>query len=192
MVEPRDTVIREEDLNPDFLEELSELVEPVFEEEEVLSVQACYQCGTCTGSCPSGRRTSYRTRLIMRKLQLGLVDEVIKSDELWMCTTCYTCYERCPRGVKIVDAVKAARNLAAKEGHMAKAHRMVAMFVIKTGHAVPINDEIREVRKNIGLDEVPPTTHRYEEALEEVQKLVKINEFDKLIGYDWEEGDLVD
>lgn len=64
--------------------------------------------------------------------------------------------------------------------------------MIKTGHAVPINDEIREVRKNIGLDEVPPTTHRYEEALEEVQKLVKINEFDKLIGYDWEEGDLVD
>ncbi len=192
MVEPRDRVIRYEELDTEFLEKLAEKVEPVFEEEEVLSVQACYQCGTCTGSCPSGRRTAYRTRVLMRKLQMGLVDEVIKSDELWMCTTCYTCYERCPRGVKIVDAIKATRNYAASEGHMAKAHRMVAMFVIKTGHAVPINDEIRETRKEIGLDEVPPTTHRYEEALEEVQKLVKLTGFDELIGYDWEKGELKD
>ncbi|NPB02311.1 MAG: CoB--CoM heterodisulfide reductase subunit C [Methanopyri archaeon] len=192
MVEPKDQVIRDEDINLDALDQLAEIAEPVFEEEEVKSVQACYQCGTCTGGCPSGRRTAYRTRLLMRKLQMGLLEECISSDELWMCTTCYTCYERCPRGVYIVDAIKAARNLAAREGYMAKSHRMVAMFVIKTGHAVPINDEIKEVRDDLGLDPVPPTTHTYEEALEEVQTLVKLTGFDKLIGYDWEKGDLED
>ena len=30
-------------------------------------IRACINCGTCTGSCPSGRRTAYRTRSAIRK-----------------------------------------------------------------------------------------------------------------------------
>ena len=32
----------------------------------------CYQCGTCTGSCPSAPRSSYRIRNFMRRTNLGL------------------------------------------------------------------------------------------------------------------------
>lgn len=154
------------------------------------SLEYCFQCGTCTGSCPSGRRTPYRVRQIIRKANVGLKDEIISDPTLWMCTTCYACQERCPRKVRIVDVVKLARNEAAKAGFMAPAHRAVGSFVIKTGHGVPINDATMELRKAVGLGELPPTTHQFPEALEEVQKIIKATGFDQLIGYNWETGEL--
>ena len=156
----------------------------------VETVDHCFQCGTCGGSCPSGRRTPYRVRKLVRNCLLGLKDEVITDDALWMCTTCYTCQERCPRGVKIVDVVKQARRIASHAGYMAKAHKMTGVFVINTGHGVPINDATKELRTKIGLPELPPTTHSFPEALKEVQEICKACEFDELIGYDEATGGL--
>ncbi len=152
------------------------------------SVAICFQCGTCTGACPSGRRTPYRIRGVVRRAVMGLKEDVISDDSIWMCTTCYECQERCPRGIKIVDIVKIIRNQAAAAGYMAPAHKMTGSFVIKTGHGVPINDATMALRKSVGLDELPPTTHQFPEALEEVQKIVKATGFDNLIGYNWETG----
>ena len=154
------------------------------------TVDHCFQCGTCGGGCPSGRRTPYRVRQIVRKCLLGLREEVVSDPALWMCTTCYTCQERCPRSVKIVDIIKMARNEAAKAGYMADAHKATGSFVIKFGHGVPINDKTKELRKAIGLDELPPTVHSFPEALEEVQKICAACEFDKLIGFNMETGEL--
>lgn len=154
------------------------------------SVAICFQCGTCTGACPSGRRTPYRIRQLVRRAVMGLKDDVISDDTIWMCTTCYECQERCPRGIKIVDVVKIVRNYAAQAGYMAPAHKMTGSFVIKTGHGVPINDATQELRKRVGLDQLPPTTHTFPEALEEVQKITKAAGFDKLIGYNWETGEI--
>ena len=149
-----------------------------------------FQCGTCGGGCPSGRRTPYRVRQIVRKCLLGLREEVVSDPALWMCTTCYTCQERCPRSVKIVDIIKMARNEAAKAGYMADAHKATGSYVIKFGHGVPINDKTKDLRKAIGLDELPPTVHAFPEALEEVQKICAACEFDKLIGFNMETGEL--
>ena len=168
--------------DPDFTAE--------FIDAGIETVKHCFQCGTCSGSCPSGRRTPYKVRQIVRKCLLGLKEEVITDDALWMCTTCYTCQERCLRSVKIVEIIKKARNIAAHAGYMAKPHKMTGVFVINTGHAVPINDAAKALRTKIGLPEVPPTTHAYPEALEEVQKLCKITGFDELIGYDEATGGL--
>ncbi|WP_297981983.1 CoB--CoM heterodisulfide reductase subunit C [uncultured Methanobrevibacter sp.] len=154
------------------------------------TVDHCFQCGTCGGGCPSGRRTPYRVRQVVRKCLLGLREEVVSDPALWMCTTCYTCQERCPRSVKIVDIIKMARNEAAKAGYMADAHKATGSFVIKTGHGVPINDKTKELRTAIGLSELPPTVHAYPEALEEVQKICVACDFDKLIGYNMETGSL--
>jgi heterodisulfide reductase subunit C len=121
---------------------------------------------------------------------MGLKDDVISDDTIWMCSTCYECQERCPRAIKIVDVVKIVRNYAAQAGYMAPAHKMTGSFVIKTGHGVPINDATQELRKRVGLDQLPPTTHTFPEALEEVQKITKAAGFDKLIGYNWETGEI--
>ena len=175
-------LLNDSNRDPDFTAE--------FIDAGIETVKHCFQCGTCSGSCPSGRRTPYKVRQIVRKCLLGLKEEVIADDALWMCTTCYTCQERCLRSVKIVEIIKKARNIAAHAGYMAKPHKMTGVFVLNTGHAVPINDAAKALRVKIGLPEVPPTTHAYPEALAEVQKLCKITAFDELIGYDEATGGL--
>ena len=154
------------------------------------SLAICFQCGTCTGACPSGRRTPYRVRQLVRRSLMGLKEELLADDTIWMCSTCYECQERCPREIKIVDIVKIVRNYASQAGYMAKAHKMTGSFVIKTGHGVPINDATKTLRKSVGLSELPPTTHEFPEALKEVQTIMKTTNFDKLIGYNWESGEI--
>jgi heterodisulfide reductase subunit C len=172
----------------------AEEVEPGFKQEIIdagaETVALCYQCGTCTGSCPSGKRTPYRIRNIIRKSLMGLKTEVLNDETIWECVTCYACQERCPRGVAIVDVVKIIRNMQSKAGKMAQAHKMTGVFVLKTGHGVPINDATMALRKRVGLNELPPTTHEYPEALEEVRTILKKTGFDSLIGYNWETGEI--
>ncbi len=172
----------------------AEEVEPGFKQEIMdagaETVALCYQCGTCTGSCPSGKRTPYRIRNIIRKSLMGLKNEVMEDDSLWECVTCYACQERCPRGVAIVDVVKILRNMQSQAGKMAQAHKMTGVYVLKTGHGVPINDATMALRKRVGLNELPPTTHEFPEALEEVRTILKKTGFDSLIGYNWETGEI--
>ena len=182
------TLLKENDIYS--MDDIDKEFTQKFVDAGIETVDHCFQCGTCGGGCPSGRRTPYRVRQIVRKCLLGLKEEVISDPALWMCTTCYTCQERCPRSVKIVDIIKMARNEAAKAGYMADAHKATGSYVIKFGHGVPINDKTKELRKAIGLDELPPTVHSFPEALEEVQKICAACEFDKLIGFNMETGEL--
>ena len=182
------TLLKENDIYS--MDDIDKEFTQKFVDAGIETVDHCFQCGTCGGGCPSGRRTPYRVRQIVRKCLLGLREEVVSDPALWMCTTCYTCQERCPRSVKIVDIIKMARNEAAKAGYMADAHKATGSYVIKFGHGVPINDKTKDLRKAIGLDELPPTVHAFPEALEEVQKICAACEFDKLIGFNMEKGEL--
>ena len=134
---------------------------------------ACYQCGTCTGSCPMGRRNALRTRKIMRMTALGLKDDLLKDDSIWYCATCYTCTDRCPRHVKPTDVILALRNMATKNLLAPKNFLQNATFIYQTGHAVPINDATKKLRVKLGLKENPPTTHMYAEYMPGVQKILE-------------------
>jgi heterodisulfide reductase subunit C len=148
-------------------------------------INLCIQCGTCTASCPMGRRTAFRTRQLIRRALLGFRDEVLSDKDLWLCTTCYTCLERCPRGVDPTDVILAIRTMAVKSGHMLDAHKRVAGFVLGQGHAIPIDETNKKTRVSLGLKELPPTTHSHKDALAEVQQITKKMGFDKLVCYEW-------
>jgi heterodisulfide reductase subunit C len=151
-------------------------------EKGAKTLNLCFQCGTCTGSCASGRFTAFRTRKVVRRAQLGLKDQILPCDDLWMCTTCYTCYERCPRGVEIPDIIFLLRNLAVQSGHMAETHKKVAGLLVKTGHMVPLSDEYQKIREKMGLKVKPDTILTNEKAKADFDKLVKLCKFDALIG----------
>ncbi|MCA1988001.1 MAG: (Fe-S)-binding protein [Desulfarculus sp.] len=76
----------------------------------------CMQCGLCSGLCPWPAVDSpFRTRNLIRMGQMGL--EGFESDEiLYACTTCRLCVENCPRGVAIIDVVRAMRAMIAESG----------------------------------------------------------------------------
>jgi len=146
------------------------------------TVTMCFQCGTCTASCPSGKETAYRIRKIVRQAQLGLEKETIESDDIWQCTTCYACVERCPRQVEIVEIVTALRNIAVEKGKIADGHRAVANNLINYGHTVNINDKVKVQRKELGLSEAPPTVIANKNAMADFTKILKLTGFDKLVG----------
>jgi heterodisulfide reductase subunit C len=151
-------------------------------------IRTCIQCGTCSSVCPSGRRTAFRTRELMRKALLGLKDEVLSSSDLWLCATCYTCLERCPRQIKVTDAIIIMRNMAVDHGFMLPEHKKASQKLLSTGHAVPIDDANRELRKDLGLEELPPTTHSNKKALDQVQEIMKRTGFKNLIEGEKMEG----
>jgi len=181
-------LIKIDEETSDFASEIVERGAKIFPKEELERLLTCIQCGTCYGSCPSGRITAYNVRVIMRKAQLGLKEEVLKDENLWNCTTCYTCQERCPREVETTDTIRLIRNMAFEAGYVKKPHLIVSRNFIQTGHSIPLRDEDKEKRKRVDVPEVPPTTLTFLEALKEVQTLVEATGFKEKVLKLLEEG----
>lgn len=81
------------------------------------AMMACYQCGTCTATCPWGlvRGEPLSVRRLIRSAQLGFRAGTVNgraNEDLWLCTTCRQCEPRCPRMVEIVDSMLALRGVA--------------------------------------------------------------------------------
>ena len=77
----------------------------------------CYLCGTCTAGCPiSEIEPGYNPRKIMRKILLGMKDEVLNSGEIWKCYQCHTCVSHCPQDVRFADIIRVLREMALEEG----------------------------------------------------------------------------
>ena len=72
---------------------------------------ACYQCGTCTATCPWGlvAGPSIGVRSVIREAQLGIDGW---ADSVWRCTTCGACEARCPHQVPIGEVMLGLRSLA--------------------------------------------------------------------------------
>ena len=173
--------IESDDIDPEFVNLLVEAGAD--------RIRTCIQCGTCSSVCPSGRRTAFRTRELMRKALLGLKDEVLSSPDLWLCATCLTCLERCPRQIKVTDAIIIMRNMAVQQGYMLPEHRKTSEKLLETGHAVPINEANMEKRKALGLAEIPPTVHSNKKALNDVITIMERTGFKSLIKAKETEGD---
>jgi Fe-S oxidoreductase len=79
---------------------------------------SCLQCGTCTSVCPWNRVISYSPRQILRQLTLETGSEESVDQAAWSCVTCNLCGANCPRGIEIIDAIKAVRGLNVAGGRI--------------------------------------------------------------------------
>ncbi len=80
-------------------------------------VLQCYQCGTCSGSCPVIEQMTYGPRRIMHLIQMGMEAEVLSAHDMWLCVSCYSCANRCPRDIKITDLMADLRRMALQKGY---------------------------------------------------------------------------
>lgn len=80
------------------------------------NIMACYQCGACTASCPVASSMDLRPNQVMRLLQLGKSEDVLRALTPWICASCYNCQVECPRGIKVTSVMYALRELALKRG----------------------------------------------------------------------------
>jgi Fe-S oxidoreductase len=106
----------------------------------------CYQCGMCDTVCPWNRVRTFSMRKLIRQATFGLTE--IENEEIWRCTTCGKCPQRCPRGVGIIEVGVASRRMATEFGvfpNSVKPIRGISSSL--TGEGNPLN-EARAKRAN--------------------------------------------
>jgi heterodisulfide reductase subunit C len=57
---------------------------------------------------------------------------------------------------------------------------------VSIGLLYPVTEELSECRRKAGLDPVPPTAHRYQEAVEDIRAIFRAMGIDRKMGLDLE------
>jgi len=92
------------------------------------AIRSCIQCGMCTGSCPTANKWDYSPRRVIAMVRAGLRDELLSSNSMWFCASCYTCTVRCPRDIKPADIMHALEIIAIRSGLSTKRSRTPVMY----------------------------------------------------------------
>ena len=73
------------------------------------NLNLCLTCGACSSGCPATGLAGMDPRKFLRMAALGMDDEILKSDWVWMCTGCQRCVHVCPMEINIPQLVYYAR-----------------------------------------------------------------------------------
>lgn len=76
-------------INPDFSKKLKDF--------GAIDINACYNCGNCTATCPLSEGDNSFPRKMLRYSVLGTENKITCSLEPWLCYYCGECSESCPR-----------------------------------------------------------------------------------------------
>jgi quinone-modifying oxidoreductase subunit QmoC len=98
--------------NPSFAQEVFQNVD--FGDE----IKMCMQCGVCAASCPLSLQMDHPPRQIFTMIRAGKREEVLTSQSIMLCTSCYSCKVRCPRGIPVVDVMHGLAHYAVKQGYV--------------------------------------------------------------------------
>lgn len=139
------------------------------------NIKHCFSCGTCTVGCPVRfLDEKYNPRKIIRMVLLGMRERVLKSDFIWLCSQCYTCYDRCPQDVKLTDIMTALKNIAVREGYIHPAFREQAKLLGENGRLYEVEDFDNKKRNKLGL---PPVKKKFND----VMKIIENSSLKKVI-----------
>ena len=79
------------------------------------NLSRCWHCLTCSGGCPLSGDMDYMPNAIIRMIQFGMKEQVLKTSSIWLCVGCNTCSVECPNGVDMPSIMDALRQMAIKE-----------------------------------------------------------------------------
>ena len=133
----------------------------VIKEKGGEAFKSCYQCGLCDVVCPWNRVRKFSMRKIVREATFGLTD--IESDDIWLCSTCGTCPQQCPRDVRQIESGVALRRIATEYGVFpttAKPVRGVSASLTAEGN--PLNEKREDRAKWAEGLSVKPFTEEME------------------------------
>jgi len=102
------------DYNPSFAQEVFDNVDSGEE------IKMCMQCGVCAASCPLSLQMDFSPRKIFSMIRSGKREEVLGCNAIMLCTSCYTCKVRCPRGIPVIDVMHGLAHYAIKQGYLTR------------------------------------------------------------------------
>lgn len=106
----------------------------------------CYQCGKCSAGCPMIYEMDLLPNQVIRLTQLG-DEEVLNSRTIWICSTCFTCYVRCPKGINVCAIMEALRDINLRKG---EDHYHAYKFTIDERKEFPPIAVVSAMRKHTG------------------------------------------
>jgi heterodisulfide reductase subunit C len=78
------------------------------------NIDLCFQCGACSSGCPLTEEMDLLPSTVIRYAQLGM-EEALESTTIWVCSTCFNCEVRCPRGIDIANVMEALRQVVLRK-----------------------------------------------------------------------------
>jgi len=133
----------------------------------------CYQCQKCTVGCPTAHAMTYRPAQIMRAVQFGLREMLIKDASIWRCLTCETCGTFCPNDLHPREVIEVLRCMAMENGQtldddhvLERGMRALRMLGERIGDAHNISGDENDNRLiwSNNLPEQPPNLDRKQGA----------------------------
>lgn len=87
----------------------------------------CWQCGSCTNSCPvHAINVDFNPRFWIYLIQTGMEAELLRDkDIIWQCVSCNKCTYACPRDVFPEGVMKATAHWLELKGHTPKSHSTI-------------------------------------------------------------------
>ena len=76
----------------------------------------CWHCRSCSGGCPFAEHMDFFPNQVIRLVQMGLSNEALRCNTIWICVGCHTCSTQCPNAIDIAAVMDALRQLAIREG----------------------------------------------------------------------------
>jgi len=113
-------------------------------------VKMCMQCGVCAGSCPLGSAWAHPPQEIFMMIRAGKREEVLSSDSMWMCTSCYNCIVRCPRKLPITHIMHGLANYAYRLGLSPKNQPTQVLGTLFWNSAVK-NGRVNEMKFSLSM-----------------------------------------
>ncbi|RDV84259.1 (Fe-S)-binding protein [Ammonifex thiophilus] len=93
--------------DPTFRDEIAQKIVP---QETRLDFNYCLSCGTCDAGCEfKGLVEGMEPRRFMRKIALGLREEVLNDPFVWLCNQCGRCTMECPMGINMPNVIRCIR-----------------------------------------------------------------------------------
>jgi len=106
------------DLDSNSIQEFEERakIEQLLKELDMLRPGRCFQCTKCTSGCEAMKLLELQPHKMTALAKAGYIHELLNSEVIWTCVTCYKCKERCPQKVSPVDIMFIAKNIAILTG----------------------------------------------------------------------------
>jgi heterodisulfide reductase subunit C len=117
----------------------------------------CFQCAKCTSGCEAHKLLELEPHKIVALLKRGLIDELVNSDVIWTCMSCFKCRERCPQKVAPVEILFALKNMAVASGkqipgkYTAMLQSVLSIGLIQDVQIVSTRDNKTKKRDDLGL-----------------------------------------
>ncbi len=130
------------------------------------AIKACFACKACTAACPiEVVDNRYDPRKIIRMALLGMRKEVLESDFIWLCSSCYGCHEVCPQNVRFTEVMFAIKNLAAAEACVPPGLLGQRALLREHGRLYEVTEFENEKREKLGLPPIVEHPEDYDALL---------------------------